>query len=56
MFDIFFKLGFVYTLNIGYEFVCTICYNILKMTVTARMSLKTTIEVSQKWRPISYGS
>jgi hypothetical protein len=47
MFDIFFKLGFVYTLNIGYEFVCTICYNILKMTVTARMSLKTTIEVSK---------
>jgi hypothetical protein len=27
------------TLNTGYEFLCTICYN----TLTARMSLKTTI-------------
>jgi hypothetical protein len=32
-----------YTLNTSYEFVCTICTNILKITLTARMSLKTTI-------------
>jgi hypothetical protein len=35
---------FAYTVNPGYEFVCTICTNILKMTLTARMSLKTTID------------
>jgi hypothetical protein len=29
----------------GYEFVCIICTNILKMTMTARMSLKTTIGI-----------
>jgi hypothetical protein len=28
----------------SYEFVCTICTNILKIILTARMSLKTTIE------------
>jgi hypothetical protein len=32
-----------YTVNTGYEFVRTIYYNILKMTLTARMLLKTTI-------------
>jgi hypothetical protein len=41
--DIFLTIGLAYTLNPGYEFVCTICTNILKMTLTARMSLKTTI-------------
>jgi hypothetical protein len=42
----FFQLGFAYTLNTGHGFVCTICTNIFKMTltaVTAQMSLKTTV-------------